>query len=860
MNLLEKNKFLLVLMPIMLFGQDMSVLSDLPEDVRKDILSRVNQNQQTQTNIDEPNFVNQEEQSLEIKSSDNLQSQDYIFDQLSRTQIKIFGSEVFKNNIISNGSARLVDSNYLIGPGDIFEIIISGSNPVFQSRFMVNQNGSIFIPSVGEINILGMPFILASEKIKKRITESRVTQNVSINIVETKNVQVYVYGESKKPNKYSLRSNSTIIDIIALSSGISDLGSYRIIEHVRDDKVIAVFDLYDYLVNGRSLTGYTFLDGDLIFIRSYQKRVKIHGGVKRPAIYELKESENLSDILNFALGTTLDANLQLLSVQRFGKEGSLEVINPNIVNTDKTFGLLDGDEIFIPTFNNKFKNFISFKGSFNNELNIQKNSLIADNFLTKNLLSNTSYPFFISKLNNALDDNRFGFVSLDNLEELQDGDTVFALGNEEISFLNSTYLYEFLEGLLTVEDLDSVRTPFKQYANEDIDLETQRLLLSFNKNNCKSLEGIATGSNKAFVSKISNIFTNFNLNKSGSLNPTICPKIFDEVPNLLTHALSSVVLVTGHSIKNGMFPINPNTNLNDFIVYLGGIDSYGSLDNVQIQTSVGDIKIVNENNLDNLSLSPGDVLIFGQKSNLADEKPVRISGQVFKEGIFPYKESMRMLDIIRMAGGYKKDAFQMGGVLIRESAKESEKEALEKSYQDLVSAIAGAISAGFITNDVTSIIPLLKELTNIEPTGRIITEFSVWKMENDQNLNTLLEPGDEIIIPRFKNTVTVVGEVLAPTTIPFNDDLNVYEYINLSGGTTSVAAEDKIYLIHPNGRAFPLKKRFLFSGNQRVLPGSVIYVPRNPVQYRGLKVAESIAPIISSLAISAASLNSISNN
>ena len=476
------------------------------------------------------------------------------------------------------------------------------------------------------------------------------------------------------------------------------------------------------------------------------------------------------------------------------------------------------------------------------------------------MLSNSSYPFFLTKRNNALSDNRFDFVNFNYLEELQDGDTVFALGNQEIDFLNSTYLYEFLEGLLTIDDLDNVRTPFKQYADQDIDLETQRLLSEFNKNNCKSLEGIATGSNKAFVSKISNIFSNFNLNKSGSINATICPKIFDEIPDLLTQALSSAVLVTGHSIKNGMFPINPDTNLNDFIVYLGGIDSYGSLDNVQIQTSVGDIKIVNENNLDNLSLSPGDVLIFGQKSNLADEKPVRISGQVFKEGIFPYKESMRMLDLIRMAGGYKKDAFQMGGVLIRESAKENEKEALEKSYQDLVSAIAGAISAGFITNDVTSIIPLLKELTNIEPTGRIITEFSVWRMENDQNLNTLLEPGDEIIIPRFKNTVTVVGEVLAPTTIPFNDDLNVYEYINLSGGITSVAAEDKIYLIHPNGRAFPLKKRFLFSGNQRVLPGSVIYVPRNPVQYRGLKVAESIAPIISSLAISAASLNSISNN
>lgn len=854
------SRIFLLLMPTLVFAQDLSVLSDLPENVQQDILSKVNQNQQAQPNVDEINFADKENETKEVKINDNFQTQNFILDELKSSEIKIFGSEFFRDNLISSGSARLVDSNYLIGPGDVFEIIISGSNPVLQSRFMVNQNGSIFVPSAGEINILGMPFILASEKIKNRIIESRVTQNIAINLVETKNVQIYVYGESNKPNKYSIRSNSTIIDVIAMSGGISDLGSYRTIEHVRDDRVVATFDLYDYLVNGRSLAGYTFLDGDLIFVRPYQKRVKISGGIKRPAIYELKSSEDLNDILRFSLGVTIDANLQLLSVQRVGKSGSLEVINPNINDSDLTFDLIDGDEIFLPTFNNKFKNFISFKGSFNNELNIQRNSLLSSNFLPETLLSNRSYPFFLTKRNNALSDNRFDYVNFNFLEELQDGDTVFALGNQEIDFLNSTYLYEFLEGLLTIDDLDNVRTPFKQYTDQDIDLETQRLLSDFNKNNCKSLEGIATGSNKAFVSKISNIFNNFNLNKSGSINPTICPKIFDEIPDLLTQALSSAVLVTGHSIKNGMFPINPDTNLNDFIVYLGGIDSYGSLDNVQIQTSVGDIKIVNENNLDNLSLSPGDVLIFGQKSNLADEKPVRISGQVFKEGIFPYKESMRMLDLIRMAGGYKKDAFQMGGVLIRESAKENEKEALEKSYQDLVSAIAGAISAGFITNDVSSIIPLLKELTNIEPTGRIITEFSVWRMENDQNLNTLLEPGDEIIIPRFKNTVTVVGEVLAPTTIPFNDDLNVYEYINLSGGITSVAAEDKIYLIHPNGRAFPLKKRFLFSGNQRVLPGSVIYVPRNPVQYRGLKVAESIAPIISSLAISAASLNSISNN
>ena len=76
------------------------------------------------------------------------------------------------------------------------------------------------------------------------------------------------------------------------------------------------------------------------------------------------------------------------------------------------------------------------------------------------MLSNSSYPFFLTKRNNALSDNRFDFVNFNYLEELQDGDTVFALGNQEIDFLNSTYLYEFLEGLLTIDDLDNVRTPF----------------------------------------------------------------------------------------------------------------------------------------------------------------------------------------------------------------------------------------------------------------------------------------------------------------------------------------------------------------------------------------------------------------
>ena len=68
-------------------------------------------------------------------------------------------------------------------------------------------------------------------------------------------------------------------------------------------------------------------------------------------------------------------------------------------------------------------------------------------------------------------------------------------------------------------------------------------------------------------------------------------------------------------------------------------------------------------------------------------------------------------------------------------------------------------------------------------------------------------------------------------------------------------------LISPNGESTILTSglKSVFKEKHNILPGSVIYVPRLIGRVDGINLAASVAPIISSFALSIASLNSINN-
>ncbi len=65
--------------------------------------------------------------------------------------------------------------------------------------------------------------------------------------------------------------------------------------------------------------------------------------------------------------------------------------------------------------------------------------------------------------------------------------------------------------------------------------------------------------------------------------------------------------------------------------------------------------------------------------------------------------------------------------------------------------------------------------------------------------DVVLRNGDELIVPKFEQEVTVIGEVQDPTSHLYNPNLSRDDYIRLSGGFTAQADQKRVYVVRADG-------------------------------------------------------------
>jgi len=153
---------------------------------------------------------------------------------------------------------------------------------------------------------------------------------------------------------------------------------------------------------------------------------------------------------------------------------------------------------------------------------------------------------------------------------------------------------------------------------------------------------------------------------------------------------------------------------------------------------------------------------------------------------------------------------------------------------------------------------LLEELKNAESIGRVTTEFNINKIKADPDLDTLLSDGDVINIPRLDESLYLYGEVVSSGAARYAFGKSIKDYIDTSGGLTKFADTSRVIIVDPNGEANIVALNTLFNlKTENIYPGSVIYVPRDLTKRDGIELAGVVAPLISNLALSLASLNSI---
>ncbi len=286
---------------------------------------------------------------------------------LSR-EILQFGYDAFKN-ITTNPPQSLsvpVSSDYILGPGD--EVVINVWGKMQQTfRLTIDRDGRVFLPKVGAVSLWGKTFSEAQEILKKNVLQYYSGVNLDITLGKLRSVQVFLLGEVRRPGIVSVPPLSTPFQVLLLGGGVKKSGSLRKIKwiHRKSGKADYV-DLYDLLVWGKSDSLIPFEDGDVIFVPPIGDVVGIAGNVRRPAIYELKNGEDLSELLRMAGGLGPVAFTGRIQVERIKGHKRRIVLDVKMGEGSKRglhFKVQDGDFVLVFPVSPKKRKFVSIRGN-----------------------------------------------------------------------------------------------------------------------------------------------------------------------------------------------------------------------------------------------------------------------------------------------------------------------------------------------------------------------------------------------------------------------------------------------------------------------------------------------------------------
>jgi len=842
-------------------GLSEDFLNSLPEDARTELLEQLESDQK---GLEDVNFgvfstLLDENSAKKYIDQELLDHKDHIRpENITRESLKVFGSNFFSGFPTSFMpiSEPSLSSDYILDKGDTLAVEVFGSVSISETSEIKND-GSISIPKMGKVSLAGLSLESAQKLASDFVSSKSAGSSITISIDAVRDIQVVLSGYVSVPGIYTVSGNSTVLSALRVAGGIADGGSYRKIIVRRAGKIINEFDLYELLLNGDSYKNINLKVGDIVFVQPSSDIVAVYGGVKNPALFEIKD-ESINDLIKYA---GFSHNGQSISEVTFSrKQGNL--LNASQIKSDLFKSTLPsgGDEIFVPYIDNIYSTAVKILGASSSPgiysadaANIIKNS--------ERLFSPFSYKLgvlhkeFSQQYNNYF----YKMYSQNDLPNLSPGDELVIIDQLMIDYLNSKDFYDLvtndgaiqndISNCLATHYLDSIRDTSRFEMIKSLYLS----LISSNEKLLMDEEVDIQSLNK--LSEQPSIPTAKGLFKKLDKPQINCINIYEKDPEIMIALLRNSILVEGKDVKSGIYPIANDTPLSSAVNSFFLSKDFLTSSRISI-TSKTETSTYNLSDIQSILVSPGSNISLSSIDSIESAR-VKISGEVLKPGIYFISPEDRLSDLIEQAGGYTKSAYPIGGALIRKSALELEKLFNEKLYNETIKNLSSSMVQGEeIPFEAVSII--LNEFKSIKPSGRVITQFNTTLLEKNISSDLILENGDTIYIPKRSNTIYVFGEVLSPGPQSFNSQYSVKDFINRAGGLTTNVDKSAIILVQPNGET-KLIKMGLFPRNDLILPGSVIYATRDFSKLNNLKLASTLAPIVSSIALSLASLNSINN-
>ena len=342
--------------------------------VPKEQAMRVKQLYEQQNNVNASNAtgtdVNESRLREEMKENTSDMLEDHPSTQDLARSNQVFGRNIFNTrNLTFEPSVNIATPlNYRLGPGDevIIDIWGASQNTI---RQQISPDGTINIQKIGPVNLNGLTISEANDYLKKTLNKiynglnntNDPTSDIRLTLGSIRTIQINVMGEVVQPGTYSLSSFSTVFHALYRAGGVSDIGSLRNVQLVRNGKNIATIDVYQFIMKGHIQDDIRLQEGDVVIVPAYDVLVKIDGKVKRPMRFEMKKDENLSTLISYAGGFDADAYTRSLRVVR--QNGQEYEVN-TVKDLDySVYKMRNGDVVTAEAILNRFTNKLEIRGA-----------------------------------------------------------------------------------------------------------------------------------------------------------------------------------------------------------------------------------------------------------------------------------------------------------------------------------------------------------------------------------------------------------------------------------------------------------------------------------------------------------------
>lgn len=762
-----------------------------------------------------------------------------------------------------------VPNNYVLGTGDSIKVLMYGINDT-EIELIVNRDGTINFPELGSISLAGMTFLDAANYIKDRVSKQMIGVEVSISIGQLRSIDVFMTGEAMIPGVYAVSGLSTVSQLLFVAGGITDIGSLRNIEIRRSNKLITTFDLYDLLTKGSAKDDIRLQSGDVVFVPTIRKSAFVDGAVRRPGKYELKDNEDISELFDLAGGLNNRAYKKQIQIERFDHNNEIpSIINLDITKRDNTeYQIIDGDIIRIAEISDAQSNSVVLKGAVKRPGNygwnegmrfsdiISSINDFSDNFdMNKAIIvrRKNNKNFFIEtigfNIKNALESPK---SDADPLLELHDEVLIFSLGYN-VDILNNEQIYdseedsnhplygkeEKLENPLIEQTpsqtLYPVMPPNMMVQNQQSAQEEQRVEM-YNLKKIDEYTLLNKGKRRILLQPL-----NSKLRQQASSS---------EPPELVS--ISGAVKVPGD------YPLIRNASYMDLIELAGGYKDNAFIEAAEIRRTVMDSSgsmIIDTSDVDLRQLSATklksrDHIHIRSVKDWDARDTIILSGEVFYPGSYLISPNETLSSVIKRAGGFTNESFIEGAVFTRESIKDKEREQLQ-ILGDTIRRDQAARSMTKESEDFSvsssEVEASISALLDSAVYGRLIIDIPRL-MSGDSDADIVLQDGDELIIPKFTNAVTVVGEVRRAGSFVMQDNYNIDDYLSLAAGMTARGDQSEIYIIKADGSVNKNAKRrslLVFDdGESQIEAGDTIVVPIRSNYQTPLNLYSTVSQVV----------------